>query len=139
MKKVVVCRGIAITATNEFGRLEVFFSNAPGSFELGPADDIPTLKGFESFKQAIDAGKEFVNKYQWQLVETIGISKIYVRKWWDDKWGYDIRPDEIRHSGFESREEAIQAARNLAVGNAAEAEENMAEIDIGRGMRFIFK
>ena len=127
-----------ITATNEFGSLEVFLSNAPGSFELGPSDGIPPLKGLNSFKEAIDAGKELVNKHQWQLVEAIGISKIYIRKLWDNKWGYDIRPDEIRDSGFKSREEAIQAARNLAIGNAAETEEKIVEIDMGRGMRLKF-
>ena len=141
MKREVVYSGIIITATDEFGSLEVFFSNAPRSFKLGPSDDIPPLKGLKSLEEAINAGKKFVDEYQWQFVDTIGISAIYVRKWWDDKWGYSVRPGgqiETNYAGFKSREEAIQAARNLAIENAAETEEKIVEIDMGRGMRLIF-
>ena len=116
MKEEVVYNGIKITATDELGSLEVFFSNAQGSFELGPSDDISPLEGLKSLKEAIEAGKEFVDKHQWQFVDTVGIFKIYVRNWWNDKWGYSIRcGGMINDSGFESREEAIEAAKKRII------------------------
>jgi len=117
MVEQVVYEGIKIDATDEFGEIEVFFSNAFGNFE--PLHNVGTLKGFKSFEEAIEAGKKFVDEHQWQYVNSVKNFRIYVRCWWSGDWGYRVKysrySKSISNANFVSREKAIDAAIALSL------------------------
>ena len=125
MVEEVIHKGIKISVTDEFGEIETYFSNAPGSFE--PLyNNVGPLKGFKSFEEAIEVGKKFVDEHQWQYVSSVDIFKIYVRLWWNGDWGYSVRCGGMTNdSKFASKEKAIGAAIGCALEKSRELKEKI--------------
>ena len=115
--------GVEITVSNKYyQKYSVFFRNLPGFFE--PLNDVKALRGFSSVEAGIEAGKKFVDAHRWELIEKVGIYSLYVRLWWNEKWGYSVRSEGSsgNEGDFKTRQETIEAGRAYATEKIKEYE-----------------
>lgn len=116
-----IYKGIKITVLLEDSSFKVYFNNASGEYSI-PPQGVERLEDQPSYEVALDAGKKFVDKHQWEFIEKFDIFDIYIRYWWNNRWGYSIRCGGATSCfGFSSSEAALIAAR-------AEAKKQLDEI-----------
>lgn len=88
--EIVVRAREAKESTGWVTKYDVYFSNTTGNFE--DLHHFKSLRDIESKDEALAAGRKAVDDRRWQHVGSVdGFFDIYVRLWFNDRWGYSVR------------------------------------------------